>query len=101
MDEDGHDFPVALILPLGVLVAVHAIALAIGTRGGTAGGASFGAWGQVNITAALLAVVASTLIFKRYRDGRHRPDPVMLARAVAAADLAVLVVAAAVLRPWA
>jgi hypothetical protein len=101
MPESEHDTPLALVLPLGVLAVVHALALALGSGSAAGPGPAFGAWGQVNITAALLSVVAFALILRRHREAKRRPDPVTLAWAVAAADLAAMVVAAALLRPWA
>jgi hypothetical protein len=96
MSEPRHDIPLTLVLPLGVLAIVHALALALGS-----GGAALGPWGQANVTAALLAVVAFALILRRHREGRARPDPITLAWGIAATDLAAMVVAAAILRPWA
>lgn len=92
--------PLQLVLPVGILALVHALALALAS-GGSGQGSAFGAWGQVNVTAALVAIVAFAVIVRRQREGHSRPDPRMLAWAVAAADLATLVGAAAILRPWA
>jgi hypothetical protein len=99
MAETQPDTPVSLLLPMGVLALVHALALAIGTRG-TGPGSAFGGWGTANLTAALIALVAFALILRRHRDGRDTPDPVTLAWALAAADLGAMVIAALVLRPW-
>jgi hypothetical protein len=101
MTQAEPETPLSLLLPLGVLALLHALALALGTGAGPGPAGSFGAWGRVNITAAMLAVVAFALILKRHRDGKPRPNLPTLAWAVAAADLGALVVAAAVLRPWA
>jgi hypothetical protein len=98
MADEHPEIPLALVLPLGVVAAVHALALALGS--GSAAGASFGTWGRVNVTAALLVIVVFAVILRRHRSGDARPDPGMLAWALAAADLAAMVVAAMVLRPW-
>ena len=98
MGVPDREIPLMLVLPLGVLAVVHAVALGLGSGG--AHGASFGPWGQVNVTAALVAVVAFAVILRRYREGRDRPEPQTLAWAVAAADLAAVVIAAVVLRPF-
>jgi hypothetical protein len=100
MDEPHPEVPLQLVLPVGVLGVVHALGLALAT-GGSGKGSAFGAWGQANVTAALVAVVAFAVIVRRHREGRSRPDPRSLAWAVAATDLAAMVVAAVVLRPWA
>lgn len=97
--QHGQETPLPLVLPMGLLALVHAVALGLGTSGEGERLASFGAWGQVNIGAALAALVAFALILRRYREGHARPDPTTLAWAVAAADLAAVLIAAVVLRP--
>jgi lysylphosphatidylglycerol synthetase-like protein (DUF2156 family) len=96
---DDHSALVRTGLPLGVMGAVHAVAILLSTRG-------FGArlpadlWLAYHLTAAAVLVVAFSILLRRVRERGGDPTPQRVAWGLAGLDLAAsAVLTALALRP--